>query len=81
MFKAKVNVTLRPSILDPKGKAAHHACQNFGLTNFEGVRIGKFIEIDVQASNEEEARGIVESACSKLLANEVMEDFEIQFES
>ena len=55
--------------------------QNLGLTNIEGVRIGKFIEIDVQASNEEEARGIVESACSKLLANEVMEDFEIQFES
>ena len=75
MFKAKVNVTLRPSILDPKGKAAHHALQNLGLTNIEGVRI------DVQASNEEEARGIVESACSKLLANEVMEDFEIQFES
>jgi phosphoribosylformylglycinamidine synthase len=81
MFKAKVNVTLRPSILDPKGKAAQHALQNLGLTNIEGVRIGKFIEIDVQASNEEEARGIVESACSKLLANEVMEDFEIQFES
>jgi phosphoribosylformylglycinamidine synthase len=81
MFKAKVNVTLRPSILDPNGIAAHHALQNLGLTNIEGVRIGKFIEIDVQASNEEEARGIVESACSKLLANEVMEDFEIQFES
>ena len=81
MFKAKVNVTLRPSILDPKGKAAHHALQNLGLTTIEGVRIGKFIEIDVQASNEEEARGIVESACSKLLAKEVMEDFEIQFES
>ena len=42
MFKAKVNVTLRPSILDPKGKAAHHALQNLGLTNIEGVRIGKF---------------------------------------
>jgi phosphoribosylformylglycinamidine synthase PurS subunit len=81
MYKAKVNVTLRPSILDPKGKAAHHALQNLGLTNIEGVRIGKLIEIDVQANSEEEARGIVESACSKLLANEVMEDFDIQFES
>ena len=35
MFKAKVNVTLRPSILDPKGKAAHHALQNLGLTNIK----------------------------------------------
>ena len=76
MYKAKVSVTLRPSILDPKGKAAHHALENLGLTNIERVRIGKFIEIDVQA-NEEEARSIVESACSKLLANEVMEDFDI----
>ena len=49
MFKAKVSVTLRPSILDPKGKAAHQALENLGLTNIEGVRIGKFIEIDVQA--------------------------------
>ena len=61
MFKAKVNVTLRPSILDPKGKAAHHALQNLGLTNIEGVRIGKFIEIDVQASNEEEAKELAAS--------------------
>ena len=80
MFKAKVSVTLRPSILDPKGKAAHHALENLGLTNIERVRIGKFIEIDVQASNKEEARSIVELACSKLLANEVMEDFHIMFE-
>ena len=80
MFKAKVSVTLRPSILDPKGKAAHHALQNLGLTNIKGVRIGKFIEIDVQASNEEEARDIIELACNKLLSNEVMEDFDIMFE-
>ncbi len=80
MFKAKVSVTLRPSILDPKGKAAHNALQNLGLTNIEGVRIGKFIELDVQASNEKEAREIVEMACIKLLANEVMEDFDIIFE-
>ena len=50
MFKAKVSVTLRPSILDPKGKAAHHALENLGLTNIERVRIGKLIEIDVQAN-------------------------------
>ena len=79
MYKAKVNVTLRPSILDPKGKAAHHALQNLGLNDVKQVRIGKFIELDVDASNKEEATEIVEAACSKLLANEVMEDFEIIF--
>lgn len=81
MYKAKVNVTLRPSILDPKGKAAHHALQNLGLKEVQQVRIGKFIELDVDADNEAEAKEIVESACTQLLANEVMEDFEIIIES
>jgi phosphoribosylformylglycinamidine synthase len=80
MYKAKVNVTLRPSILDPKGKAAHHALQNLGLNQVEKVRIGKFIELDVDADSEAAAKEIVESACAKLLANEVMEDFEIEIE-
>ncbi|MTI88560.1 MAG: phosphoribosylformylglycinamidine synthase subunit PurS [Balneolaceae bacterium] len=80
MYKAKVNVTLRPSILDPKGKATHHALQNLGLDEVEQVRIGKFIELDVNANDEESARAVVEAACSKLLANEVMEDFEIELE-
>lgn len=81
MYKAKVNVTLRPSILDPKGKAAHHALQNLGLNEVQQVRIGKFIELDVDAKDEASAREIVESACTQLLANEVMEDFEITIES
>jgi len=81
MFKAKVNVTLRPSILDPKGKAAHHALENLGLNQVEKVRIGKFIELDVSAESEEAAKTIVEQACSKLLANEVMEDFTIVIEA
>ncbi len=78
MYKAKVNVTLRQSILDPKGKAAHHALQNLGIDQVEKVRIGKFIELDVNADSEASAKEIVESACRKLLANEVMEDFEIE---
>ncbi len=78
MYKAKVNVTLRPSILDPKGKATHHALQNLGINQVKKVRIGKFIELDVNADSEAAAKEIVESACAKLLANEVMEDFEIE---
>ncbi len=81
MYKAKVNVTLRPSILDPKGKAAHHALENLGLNQVENVRIGKFIELDVNATSEADAKAVVEQACSKLLANEVMEDFTIEIEA
>jgi phosphoribosylformylglycinamidine synthase len=80
MYKAKVNVTLRPSILDPKGKAAHHALQNLGLSEIQQVRIGKFIELDVDAENKDEAKKVAEEACAQLLANEVMEDFEISIE-
>lgn len=78
MYKAKVNVTLRKSILDPKGKAAHHALQNLGLNSVNNVRIGKLIELDIDAENEEEAKKVADAACSQLLANEVMEDYTIE---
>ena len=78
MYKATVNVTLRKSILDPQGKAAHNALKNLGLNKVNQVRIGKRIELDIEASDENEAHTIAEEACTKLLANEVMEDFEIE---
>lgn len=77
MYKATVNVTLRKSILDPQGKAAHHALNNLGLSNIESVRIGKLIELNIDADSKDAAFDIAEIACTKLLANEVMEDFEI----
>jgi phosphoribosylformylglycinamidine synthase len=77
MYKATVNITLRKSILDPQGKAAHHALQNLGMKEVEGVRIGKLIEMDIDAENKERAQQIAEDACTQLLANEVMEDFEV----
>lgn len=77
MYKAKVHITLRPSILDPKGKATHHALQNLGLAEIKEVRIGKLIELEIDTDSEDEAREIAETACEKLLANEVMENFEI----
>lgn len=77
MYKATVNVTLRTSILDPQGKAAHQALHNLGLKEVNKVRIGKLIEMDISAESEEKARAIATDACTRLLANEVMEDFEI----
>lgn len=78
MYKTKVTITLRKSILDPKGKAAHHALQNLGLHEIENVRIGKLIELNINADDEAEAREITDQACKQLLANEVMEDYEIE---
>ena len=80
MYKAIVNVTLRKSILDPKGKASHHALQNLGLNEIKEVRIGKLIELDIDAGSEEEAKKIADTACTQLRANEVMEDYTINIQ-
>jgi phosphoribosylformylglycinamidine synthase len=77
MFKATIYVTLRPSILDPKGKASHHALQSLGMNTVKGVRMDKLIEMDIDANSEDEARTIATEACNKLLANPVMEDFQM----
>ncbi len=78
MYKAKVTITLRKSILDPQGKATHHALQNLGLANINQVRIGKVIELNINAENEEKAYEVAKTASEQLLANTVMEDYEIQ---
>lgn len=78
MYKIRVYVTLRPSILDPKGKASLGALHNLGYNRIKDVRIGKMIELDIEAGSESQAREAAEMAARKLLANEVMEDFEIE---
>lgn len=80
MYKAKINITRRKSILDPQGKASHHALQNLGLKTIDDVRIGKRIEMDIHADSKDEAYEVADTACSKLLANAVMEDYEITIE-
>ncbi|MEX1012015.1 MAG: phosphoribosylformylglycinamidine synthase subunit PurS [Balneolaceae bacterium] len=80
MYKAKVNIKLRKSILDPKGKATRHALHNLGLNDISEVRIGKLIELDLKTESESEALKMAESACARLLANEVMEDYHIELE-
>ncbi len=77
-MQVDIVITLRESILDPKGKASHHALENLGFRNISSVRIGKFIQIDIDTDNPEEAREIATEACEKLLANTVMENYEIR---
>ena len=80
MYKAKINVTLRPSILDPQGKAVHHALESLGYGAVEHVRMGKFVEMWIDEQTEEEAAAVARAACEKLLANPVMEDYSIFLE-
>ena len=75
MYKAEITITLRPSILDPEGKTVEQSLHQLGYANVRHLRIGKYIVLDVEADSEEKARDTVESICSKLLANPVMEDY------
>lgn len=80
MFRAKVIIKRRPSILDPQGKAVEKGAQHLGLTNIRNTRIGKYIEFDVISENREEAEKEVNDYCYKLLANPIMEDYEFTLE-
>lgn len=80
MYLAKIKVTLRKSILDPQGKAVEHSILSLGYKNIEDTRVGKYIELKLNAASEDEAKKIVKEVASKLLANPVMEDFEYELE-
>jgi phosphoribosylformylglycinamidine synthase len=75
MFQAIITVKLRPSILDPEGKAIEHAMQSLEFKSLSGVRIGKVIELRVNEPDRATAEAAVIEACGKLLANPVMEDY------
>jgi phosphoribosylformylglycinamidine synthase subunit PurS len=77
MFLSKVTVTLRKSILDPQGKAVEHAVSTLGLRGVHDVRIGKYIEFRIEGDSAAEAQQVAEEVCKKLLANPVMEDYDV----
>ena len=81
MYKAIVTITLRPSILDPQGKAMQHALHDLGHGTVETVRAGKHIELWIDAASAEEAEDTARTACRQLLANPVMEDFTVSVEA
>ncbi|GAB5534072.1 MAG: phosphoribosylformylglycinamidine synthase subunit PurS [Rubricoccaceae bacterium] len=77
MYLVLVRITLRPSILDPQGKAIERALHDLGQTAVSGVRTGKHIELAIEAGSAEAAEATARTACSTLLANPVTEDFVI----
>ena len=77
MFKAKVIIKRRPSILDPQGRAVEKGAELLGLTNIKDTRIGKYIEFNVDTENKMDAEKEVNDYCKKLLANPIMEDYRI----
>jgi len=80
-FIARINVMPKKEILDPQGKAVRLGLENLGLNNIEDVRIGRHIMVQLSASNETQAKQMVEEACTKLLANLIMESYEYELEA
>ena len=78
---ARVHVTLKKGVLDPQGKAIARALEALGFDGIDGVRQGKYIELDLGDSDAEAARTRVEEMCGKLLANTVIEDYSIEVEA
>lgn len=80
MYTAKVKVMPLKELLDPQGKAVMGGLSNLGLNEIKDVRIGKNIELQVEAESKEAAKKIAESAAQQLLANAVMEMFTVTIE-
>jgi len=76
--KARVVVTLKKSVLDPQGLAVSRALGSLGFGEVKDVRLGKIIELDLDASDAGEARRRVEQMCEKLLANTVIEEYRVE---
>ena len=78
-MKAKVYVTLKPSVLDPQGKAIHHSVELLGFENVADVRQGKFFEIALDENiSETDAKSAVEKIAKDVLANPVIEDYRVE---
>ncbi|MCS6265853.1 MAG: phosphoribosylformylglycinamidine synthase subunit PurS [Nitrospira sp.] len=79
-MKAKIHVTLKQGILDPQGKAIEHALDSLGFKNAGNVRVGKYMEVDVNEPDLAKADAQVKQMCEKLLANTVIEDYQYELQ-
>ena len=79
-FKVKVEIKLKPVVLDPQGKTILAALHNLGYDGVEETRVGKLIELKVNDTDADTAREKVNEMCKKLLANPVIEDFVVEIE-
>jgi phosphoribosylformylglycinamidine synthase subunit PurS len=77
-YQAQIYVTLRPSVLDPAGTAVLSGLKHMGYDNVEGVRIGKYVELTLEAEDEDAAKAQLDRVCDELLANPVIENYRFE---
>ena len=79
-MKARVHITLKSGVLDPQGKAIAHALSGLGFNGVNEARQGKFIELDLDMTDKAEAMAYVDHMCRKLMANTVIENYDIEID-
>ena len=77
-YQAKIYVTLRPSVLDPAGTAVRSGLSHMGYDNIDQVRIGKYVELNIDAQDEASAKTQLDRVCDQLLANPVIENYRFE---
>ncbi|MDW8344391.1 MAG: phosphoribosylformylglycinamidine synthase subunit PurS [Verrucomicrobiae bacterium] len=77
-MKARITVMPKRTVLDPQGKAVKHALESLGFREVRDVRIGKFLEVDLDTGDVEAARRLVDNACQQLLSNPVIEEYRFE---
>jgi phosphoribosylformylglycinamidine synthase subunit PurS len=79
-MRVKISVSLKNGVLDPQGKAVERSLHSLGYEEVQDVRVGKFIELNLQAGSREAAEGRIREMCDRLLANPVIENFHYEIE-
>lgn len=77
-MRARVHVTLKTGVLDPQGEAVRHALGALGFNYVEGVRQGKYLELDLAETDPAKAEAAVKEMCDKLLSNTVIENYSVE---
>jgi phosphoribosylformylglycinamidine synthase PurS subunit len=74
-MKVRIHVSLKPGVLDPQGRAVHHALEGLGFSGIEDVRVGRLIELEVADGTGDDT---LDQMCRQLLANQVIENYRIE---
>ena len=80
MFRAKIYITLKKSVMDPQGETIRHALQSMGFGGVDRVRMGKFLEVDLAENDRSAAERQADEMCGKLLSNPVIERYHFELE-
>jgi len=78
MFQAEIKITLKKTVADPQGLTVKHALESLDFKGINGIRMGKFIIVQLEAKDQAQAEVEVSSMCQKLLANPIIEEFSFE---